>query len=451
MRTEAEADKSSYPALTRQFTALRELRGPALPEFCAQVRHVILVASSSRGGSSMLAAILRATDSLIHLQGEFNPFLRMVGLTYPASGTGSDELDSSHLHSLGPQLREVFDTELALEAGCATDVISDDERFGFDVAWRTALQWPSLGLDPVYVADMACRVLGSLRKEGWWSPGEPDGVAQFQCRLLRELRADGLPVSPRYYDLPEKMLRQEAADGDEVSVPGEVLLEEPPFILAGPWRQASEADLATKPLVIKTPSNAYRLAFLRAVFPNARMRILHLTRNPAASINGLYDGWLHNGFHAHRMDHPLEIDGYLGERDPHHRLWWKFDLPPGWRQFTKASLLDVCAFQWRMAHQAVMDDAGAGYVDYLRMRFEDLVTGSERRVKSLAALSDWLGIPFAGPFERSARTGVGPVCATEPPAPLRWRRRASMIYPAIGGQVRECALRLGYGNEDTWI
>lgn len=449
VRTAAETDKTVFPALSRQFTTLRELRGPAVPEFCAQVRHVILVASSSRGGSSMLAAILRASDSLIHLQGEFNPFLRMVGLTYPASGTGSDELDSSHIHGLGSQLRGVFDTELALEAGCAADVIDDDERFGFLVAWRTALQWPSLDLDPVYVADKACRVLLSLRKERLWAPGESDGMAQFQCRLLRELRADGLLVSPRYYDLPAAMLRQEAAGGDEISLPGDALLEESPFILTRPWRQATEADLATKPLVIKTPSNAYRLAFLRATFPNARIRMLHLTRNPAASINGLYDGWLHNGFYAHRMDHPLEIDGYLD--DTAHRFWWKFDLPPGWRQFTKAFLLDVCAFQWRASHQAVMDDAGAGHVECLRLRFEDLFTSSERRVRSLARLSDWLGIPFAGPFEHSARTGVGPVCATQPPAPLRWRRRAPMIYPAIRGPVRECALRLGYGNEDTWI
>ena len=41
--------------------------------------------------------------------------------------------------------------------------------------------------------------------------------------------------------------------------------------------------------MIKTPSNAYRLPFIQALFPSARIRILHLVRNPAASINGLIE------------------------------------------------------------------------------------------------------------------------------------------------------------------
>ena len=41
--------------------------------------------------------------------------------------------------------------------------------------------------------------------------------------------------------------------------------------------------------MMKTPSNAYRASFLRALFPNARVQVLHLTRNPAAAINGLVD------------------------------------------------------------------------------------------------------------------------------------------------------------------
>lgn len=87
--------------------------------------------------------------------------------------------------------------------------------------------------------------------------------------------------------------------------------------------------------MIKTPGNAYRLGFLRAAFPNARLRVLHLTRNPAASVNGLVDGWLHHGFHAYRLDEPLRITGYADVR-PADRHWWKFDLPPSWPEYTAA-------------------------------------------------------------------------------------------------------------------
>src|SRR4051794_5935059 len=40
----------------------------------AQVRDVVILASSSRGGSSMLAEVLRHTPQLLHFRAEVNPF-----------------------------------------------------------------------------------------------------------------------------------------------------------------------------------------------------------------------------------------------------------------------------------------------------------------------------------------------------------------------------------------
>ena len=39
-----------------------------------QVRDVVVVASSSRGGSSMLMELLRYSENLLHLQAELIPF-----------------------------------------------------------------------------------------------------------------------------------------------------------------------------------------------------------------------------------------------------------------------------------------------------------------------------------------------------------------------------------------
>ena len=77
--------------LRRRLEALRRQRGPALSNFPLRVRELVVVASSSRGGSSMLAETLRASTSLVHLRAELNPFLRLVGLTFPESGSGSGQ------------------------------------------------------------------------------------------------------------------------------------------------------------------------------------------------------------------------------------------------------------------------------------------------------------------------------------------------------------------------
>lgn len=442
-----ETGVAGLVASAERLARLREFRGSPVEDFGARIKQVVLLASSSRGGSSMIAEMLRVSDSLIHLRGEFNPFLRMVGLTFPASESDSDQLDGDHLRGLDPALRKILDTELALDAGHAAQTIADDEMFGLDTAWRIAVQWPTLEFDPVAVAALTQRVLARLRLENHWEPGELRDTSKFQVQLLRELRSDGLPVSSRYYDLPPGLRDEAPGCGD--GAPGEVLLEEPPFILQRPWQRVGERDLATKALVIKTPSNAYRLAFLCSLFPNARIRIVHLTRNPAAAINGLYDGWLYNGFHAHRMEDPLGIIDYgsCGDR----RLWWKFDLPPGWREYTHSPLVDVCAFQWRMSHQTILADLDNGDIECLRIRFEDLISGGNTRVRTFAKLCDWLGIDLSSPLESVVRKGIEPISATRVPSLGRWHHRADKILPAINEQARTVAVRLGYGNSDSWI
>lgn len=437
-----------------RLAALRRLRGPTIPDFASRLREVVVVASSSRGGSSMLAELFRRSPALLHLRAEFNPFLRLVGLTYPERA-GSDRLDADDLRLLSPERRRILDEELALDAGRPCDTIDDDERFALDAAWRFTVQWPALDFDVADWTAAALRVLTKLRQEHEWGPDELRDPPVFQLMLLREMgcldgELDGHRISPWYYDLPGSLLRSVEPRPGALGSPGDVLVEEPPFVLPRVWRRADEQDLASKPLVIKTPSNAYRLGFLRALFPNARLRVVHLTRNPAASINGLIDGWRHNGFHSHRLAEPLRIRGYADDH-PDDRWWWKFDLPPGWEAYTDATLAEVCAFQWNSAHRAVLDDLAGGDIEYVRVRFEDLIRDIPTRVRTLAELSDRLAIPFDGTFRKAAHQGVQPVVATAPPTPRRWYARSETIKAAVGPEVLTMARRLGYGTEDAWI
>ncbi|WP_445398164.1 sulfotransferase [Streptomyces sp. LE64] len=451
MTLHAPAATGLRPDLTERLAVARGLCPRATADLTGEIRDVVVLASSSRGGSSMVAETLRASRDLLHLQGEINPFLRITGLAHPDSGD-CDRLDAEHLAGLDPALREVLDTELAHDIGSAADPAHavDDRRYAADLAARLVMQWPELPVEPGRVAETAERVLAAQRA-GLRGPQDPPFDAhRFFPAFFAELADRGLPVEPGYYDLPRGLVRPEVPGPGPAGPPGGFLVEEPPFILPRPWCPASPQDARTKPLVVKTPSNAYRFGFLRALFPHARFRVVHLTRNPAAAVNGLWDGWLHHGFHAHRMTRPLGIGGYV-ERAPDNRWWWKFDLAPGWQEFTSAPLLDVCAFQWRSAHQAVLDELAGGEVERLTLRFEDLIGGAAGRIDCFERLADWLGVPFEGAFRRAAHEGIGPVVATAEPRAGRWRARAARISAAVGPADRALADRLGYTDETEWI
>jgi hypothetical protein len=420
----------------------RALRAPGVDGVTSAVREVVVVVSSSRGGSSMLADLLRSSPGLLHLTAEIGPFLRLAGLGFPDSGTDSDVLGPEHVPEVGTAARACLDDELGREVGQPSARL-DVEALAADVAWRTTIQWPTVPIDPAACAGEVVDIVAALRRARGWDEHEVDADA-VALEVVRRLRAAGHDVDPWYYDVSSDLAR-EVADGPPGGPPGRWIVEEPPFVAARRWQLATADDLATKPLVVKMPSNAYRLGFLRALFANARFRVLHLTRNPAASINGLYDGWRHHGFHAHRLDEPLEVDGV---RDGD-RWWWKFDLPPGWRDHTRGDLLDICAFQWRSAHQAVLAELGEGSTDHRRLRFED-VQDDDRRLDVVEALADWLGVPFTGALRERAVDGVGPLMVTSPPARRRWQAREPAVRAAIDGDVRRVADALGYEDEGGW-
>ena len=382
-------------------TELTARRGEGVSNLTGCVREVILVLSSSRGGSTMLSELLRNSDGLLHLRGEVTPFLRLVGLSYPLSGP-SDALDASHLAGLSPELRSILDQELALDVGSrATD--ERDEHLVEDIAWRWAIQWPDSGMKAEQWVDLATRALAMSSSD---LSGRLDGRGLGRQLIVaaRSLVDGAGPVlDPAFYDLPP-WTTNGAAEAPAVFSPS-LLLEEPPFVLPVPWRRAMADQVARLPLIVKSPSSAYRLPFLRALFPNARIRTIHLTRNPAASINGLYDGWRHRGFHSHDLGSDLHLTDYV-DRDGTPSSWWKFDLAPGWEEVSKTSLLEVCAFQWRTAHRWILDGDLDGQ-DYLRVRFEDLMR-AETRVSTVEAIAAWMEIPAGGPLLEAAGPGSIP-------------------------------------------
>ena len=69
-----------FAAARARIAALREISGaPAPPDVARLARDVVIVGSSSRGGSSIFAELLRRSPHLLHFRGETNPFLRLNG------------------------------------------------------------------------------------------------------------------------------------------------------------------------------------------------------------------------------------------------------------------------------------------------------------------------------------------------------------------------------------
>lgn len=426
-------------------------RTPGVTDLLNRVQEVVVIASSSRGGSSIFTEILRQSPELMHFKGEINPFLVIAGLTYPASGHLDDHLDADDAGPRQAHKLAILGQEMALDAGInrPLDLREPEhrQRFLTDLLWRVTIQWPEIAITPATLFACAEESLGELCAAHGWTPGAFSDPQLFHCLFLARLRSHYPSINPHAYDLnPELISRY--CPGAEIAPapPAGHLIEEPPFVAISPRHPLSPEVLAHSPLLLKTPSNVYRLDFLRQLFPRARFRILHLTRNPADSINGLVDGWLYHGFFSHRVDRQLNIKGYSDRFPAWGREWWKYDLPPGWQQWTEQPLERVCGFQWRKAHQTILDFLDRQRVDSLRVAFEEVIGPVATRERTFRRIASWLGVDPA-PLITAATGELPPVMATSRPRQRRWFKKAELLLPVLADPaIIATAHRLGYDH-----
>lgn len=450
-----DAERAVYTCtsnLARTLRAVEQInqgREAAVPDLFSKVREVVVVASSSRGGSSIFTEILRQSPELIHFKGEINPFLVMAGLTSPASGRADDSLDASDAGPDNQGKLALLEREMALDIGVNRPVDLCDPplraRFKSDLLWRITIQWPEIEIDPDFVSACIEQTFSALADDHGWRPGEFSDPQLFHVLFLARLRARYPKINPHYYDLNSELITR-YCPGVEVCLapPGHCLIEEPPFVLISPRHPVSAEMFASCPLVLKTPSNVYRLAFLQKIFHQARFRILHLVRNPADAINGLVDGWLYHGFFSHPLSTVLNIKGYSDHFPAWGRHWWNYDLPPGWQQWADLPLEFVCGQQWRQAHQTILAYLDHTPVDSLRIAFEDVVGEPATRRLCFSRIADWLGVN-EGPLVDAAAGDLPPVMATARPRQRRWFKKVALLRPVLEEPlIIEMARRLGY-------
>jgi hypothetical protein len=340
----------------------------------ADVRRVAVILGSSRSGSSFLFSQLARSGGFWSPQGEDTPFARLEHLGWVDSAQDSDAFDGPTVAVSERLLRDV-----GRENG--NKRLPD---FARRAASRLLWQWPHKNLDP--------RQLWT-----WFLKGSSWSEVVYRLQL-----------NENWYD-------------HATAIPSElpdVVFEEPPLVESSYRASPTKKDLKSGVLLLKTSSNAYRLPWLRRLFPNAEYRWIVLSRNPAAGINGLIDGWHSHAFHSHNVGafQPLAISGYAD------RSWWKFDLPPGWPEYVSAELPAVCAFQWRSAYQRILSFAETTTDPVLRVKYEDLIRVRQGTLQKIFAFTQ-----TDGTYPESAP----PIMATLPPTLARWRYRRDEILPQL--------------------
>jgi hypothetical protein len=425
------------------------------------IKKVVIISSASRSGSSLLAEVLKQIPGIYSLSGESAPFYKLNGLSgdlFPSDDIPSGlENETGYLAGLSRDL--LSDLSIPFESN---DVFNDNgllEQYVDDLVLRFPLQWPGIEFSYDTFRGLAFEALDTHRSS-------TDGfrVKEFYLELLSCLRREYNAINPYYYDIPIDMV-QKKFPGIKIPAgpPNSVLtIEEPLFILLSPSRMVSSVDLGAKTLLLKSSVDCYRMRFIERLFPAAELKIIYLTRNPAASINGLYDGWLHRGFFSHNLGFlfgnkafgltSLEISGY-SDKYPWGRQWWNYDLPSGWQDHAKKRLEEVCGFQWYSANKSAklyLDETGR---KCCRVRCEDLFLSKGSLKVELEKIADFIGL--GRDAAKNAEVENLPVVqASEKPENCRWKKRKDIILPVIDAPaVSEMSANLGYNKNKMgeWI
>ncbi|MBU0675594.1 MAG: sulfotransferase [Proteobacteria bacterium] len=432
-----------------RITGINRWRSTQIPDPFSAISEVVVVASSSRGGSSIFTEILRRSPDLLHCKGEINPFLTLAGLNREASGNDSDNLPVTAVDPANRVRLAALEQEIALDLGVNQPVDLREPttlaRFHADLHWRLTCQWTGINLEKDFLYTSIDHTLAQLQQNHGWPEGAFPDPQLFHLLLLNRLRNRYPAINPWYYDIAPSLIRDLCPEARiNPAPPGDLVIEEPPFVTIAPNRPVTAALLSNRPLILKTPSNVYRLPFLQALFPRARFRVIHLVRHPADAINGLVDGWLYHGFFSHHLPDRLRIKGYSDRFPNWGRSWWKYDLPQGWQDWTDHSLPKVCGFQWQSAHRATLNFLAESGVDHLRVRFEEALGTPGQREQTMTAIGRWLGID-PQPLIMAATGELPPVMATCRPRHNRWFRKAALLRPVLNDKnIRQLANNLGY-------
>lgn len=452
----------------QQIGRSREFRGRILDRYrdepllrcsLADVRRVVIINSASRSGSSLLYALLGKLPDVIAPTGEAAPFYKLNTMVEGFNPHASDRIPTELLERVidFDGLSRDFLADLAIGEPIRQSAAIDADRYLDSLLLRLALQWPEMALEEETLRACIAAVFARYVASHPCFDAE-----EFHLAMLEELCRLCPRINPFYYDIGTDKVALRFPFLEIPSGPPTTCctIEEPPFVLLPPRQSPTPAELGGKILLLKSTVDCYRMNLVERLFPRAEIRIIHLVRNPAATINGLYDGWHHRGFFSHNLavtidgalPPPLRITGY-SDRYPFGAHWWNFDLPLGWEAYADRELLDVCAFQWQSANGEILENLASSRRQYCRVHFEEIIRSAASRRAQFERLLAFM----EQPPEALAALGLDnlPVVqSTLPPQLYRWKRRQEMIDRVLAApHIRELAALFGYRDDEreSWL
>jgi len=261
--------------------------------------------------------------------------------------------------------------------------------------------------------------------------------------LIGELFRGSIDYTEQTRTFLKRLLGKKAGYYDllhDESIPfnGDVIIEQPPFIIPSQTRALRDSDYADKVFLFKSPQSSYRISVWERLFPNADIRYIHLTRGFAQTVNSLMDGWQYPaGFFSYDLslkNTRLNIKGYDNAR------WWKFDIPPNWRETIGLPLEQVCLNQWFQANDHTLE----GTRQRLTIKFEDFLENPD---KVLRKITTYVELP---PI---LLDGLPQIMTTSKPEYYRWNKRRDLLLAMKNNpKVIEIMHRLDYPmNPLKWI
>ncbi|MGQ0741543.1 MAG: sulfotransferase family protein [Alphaproteobacteria bacterium] len=162
----------------------------------------------------------------------------------------------------------------------------------------------------------------------------------------------------------------------------------------------------------KTPKNALRIPFFKAVFPDARF--IFLQREAKANISAIIEAWRSGRFVTYR-----DLTGWMG-------MPWSMLLIPGWRELNGADLAEIAVRQWRDTNETIMKDLSAlPESDWCTVQYEQLLADAPGTLARLCAFAE---VPLG---ERARAAASGPLRPSRytltPPEPEKWRKNEGIM------------------------
>jgi len=444
----------------RESILLKYQETPLFQRSLKDVRRVVIINSSSRSGSSLLYAILRKLPQVYSLSGEAAPFYKLNTLFDGFNLFESDKIPGNladKVMDYDGLSRDFFSDLYKSGNGILTNDIDIDD-YSEHLVLRFLLQWVEIDFDISVLKSIVQKAFGRFAKRF-----KKFNLEDFYLILLEEICAVYPKVDPFYYDLSAEKVALHFPFLDIPSGPPNEYfnIEEPPFILLSPGIKADTDDLENKILLLKSTVDGYRMNIIEKIFPCADIRIIHLVRNPAATTNGIYDGWLHRGFFSHNLQpyfngdielKKLSIKGY-SDIFPHGNYWWNFDLPEGWQNYADKDLIEVCAFQWYSANAEILKYLSGSKTKSCMFRYEDIIRNISSRTEEFRKMLDFAGIPESEIYELHL-DDLPVIQSTLPPQLYRWKKRKDIIMRLmIDPKILEISSQLGYlkENMEEWL